>query len=91
MSASMYCPHCKTMTEAGVVDSRASNQAIRRRRKCENCGQRFTTYEMTMEQLPAYENAEPDDLDAIAEFMKLPKDARRRARLFVERFGEVLV
>ncbi len=38
-----YCSH----RDARVVDSRAcrEGQAIRRRRECVNCGQRFTTYE----------------------------------------------
>jgi len=39
----MYC-NC---TDSRVVDSRPTEEgnAIRRRRECENCGRRFTTYE----------------------------------------------
>lgn len=42
----MICPHCNK-NSSKVVDSRASDEghAIRRRRECENCGFRFTTFE----------------------------------------------
>lgn len=42
----MKCPYCFHQG-ISVIDSRESdeNTAIRRRRECENCGKRFTTYE----------------------------------------------
>src|SRR3954452_15370647 len=40
----MQCPYCGS-TKHRVVDSREAADAIRRRRQCENCDQRFTTYE----------------------------------------------
>src|SRR6478752_5297154 len=40
----MQCPYCGS-TQNRVVDSREAADAIRRRRQCENCDQRFTTYE----------------------------------------------
>jgi transcriptional repressor NrdR len=42
----MRCPKCGCQ-EDKVIDSRASREGatIRRRRKCEKCGHRFTTYE----------------------------------------------
>ncbi len=42
----MFCPHCKSETTA-VIDSRLAEEgrAIRRRRECESCGHRFTTFE----------------------------------------------
>ena len=42
----MKCPFCKT-PDSKVIDSRASSEGatIRRRRECERCGKRFTTYE----------------------------------------------
>ena len=40
----MQCPFCGS-TQHRVVDSREAADAIRRRRQCENCDQRFTTYE----------------------------------------------
>ena len=42
----MRCPYCQ-FHETDVVDTRKLNdgEIIRRRRKCKNCGRRFTTYE----------------------------------------------
>src|SRR3954464_13167951 len=40
----MQCPYCGS-TQHRVVDSREAADAIRRRRQCETCDQRFTTYE----------------------------------------------
>jgi transcriptional repressor NrdR len=42
----MHCPFCRG-PDTRVVDSRdtESGQAIRRRRECSSCGQRFTTFE----------------------------------------------
>ena len=42
----MKCMYC-SCTDSRVVDSRPTEEgnAIRRRRECENCGRRFTTYE----------------------------------------------
>ena len=48
----MNCPYCGH-SDSRVVDSRETEikEAIRRRRECISCGQRFTTYEM-IEQIP---------------------------------------
>jgi len=40
----MHCPYCG-YHDSRVVDSREVNDAIRRRRQCLACGERFTTYE----------------------------------------------
>lgn len=41
----MKCPYCNKESTK-VVDSRpADNNSIRRRRQCESCGKRYTTYE----------------------------------------------
>lgn len=42
----MKCIYCGC-TESRVIDSRSTEDgtSIRRRRECENCGKRFTTYE----------------------------------------------
>ena len=42
----MYCPYCKS-EKLKVVDKRNSTDtnSIRRRRECETCSKRFTTYE----------------------------------------------
>lgn len=48
----MKCPYCGNVN-LKVIDSRPSeeNNAIRRRRQCEECDKRFTTYE-TIENVP---------------------------------------
>ncbi|HSK06504.1 MAG TPA: transcriptional regulator NrdR [Acidimicrobiia bacterium] len=48
----MLCPVCGS-PDTRVIDSRPaeSGQAIRRRRECEGCAQRFTTYERVEPQL----------------------------------------
>jgi transcriptional repressor NrdR len=58
------CPFCHDL-ENRVVDSRLGKEgdAIRRRRHCEHCGRRFTTYERVEESLP----------------MVVKKDGRREA------------
>ena len=48
----MKCPFCK-QADSRVIDSRAAEDGatIRRRRECNGCGRRFTTYEV-VEKLP---------------------------------------
>lgn len=48
----MICPHCHK-NSSRVIDSRPTDEGrvIRRRRECENCGFRFTTFER-VEQTP---------------------------------------
>ena len=40
----MKCPYC-TFSDSKVTDSRVVENGIRRRRECQRCGLRFTTYE----------------------------------------------
>lgn len=49
----MRCPFCSE-SQTKVVDSREAQdgQVIRRRRECEKCTQRFTTYERLEELMP---------------------------------------
>ena len=49
----MQCPFCQS-PNSSVIDSRDSGdgEAIRRRRECESCQKRFTTYERVEELLP---------------------------------------
>jgi len=50
----MNCPFCQT-PDSKVIDSRVSGEdgdIIRRRRECEACQKRFTTYERVEEVLP---------------------------------------
>lgn len=48
----MKCPYCDHL-HSKVLDSRAANEnrSIRRRRECDACGRRFTTFEM-IEEIP---------------------------------------
>ena len=40
----MICPFC-SKTDTRVLESRIINDAVRRRRECIKCSNRFTTYE----------------------------------------------
>lgn len=40
----MNCPYCGTL-DSRVIDTRSSGERIRRRRQCDACKRRFTTYE----------------------------------------------
>ncbi len=50
----MRCPYCKKENDK-VIDSRTVNEGlvIRRRRECEACNRRYTTYER-IEEIPLY-------------------------------------
>ncbi|MDX8405716.1 MAG: transcriptional regulator NrdR [Mariprofundus sp.] len=49
----MYCPFCAN-DDTRVIDSRVVEEgaAVRRRRECEACGKRFSTYERAELRLP---------------------------------------
>jgi transcriptional repressor NrdR len=49
----MQCPFCRT-PDSRVVDSRLAKEGdvVRRRRHCDHCGRRFTTYERVDAALP---------------------------------------
>lgn len=42
------CPHCKARS-SWVVDKRNGDGYVRRRRQCDDCGERFTTREILVE------------------------------------------
>jgi transcriptional repressor NrdR len=71
----MRCPYCSD-TDNKVIDSRDSQEGtvIRRRRECEKCKQRFTTYERVEELLPALVKKdgrrEPFDRDKVLAGLK---------------------
>jgi transcriptional repressor NrdR len=46
----MQCPYCGN-PDSRVVDTRATGESIRRRRECQACRKRFTTYEQISEAL----------------------------------------
>jgi transcriptional repressor NrdR len=47
----MKCPYCGS-GDTRVIDTRDARDAIRRRRVCQGCGQRFTTYERAVLSAP---------------------------------------
>ena len=49
----MFCPNCNTQ-DTRVIDSRMllEENSVRRRRKCDACEMRFTTYENIQIQMP---------------------------------------
>lgn len=72
----MLCPYCQH-PESQVIDTRQSlyNQipGVRRRRKCEQCSKRFSSFEMTIHDL---EGVEPATLDGLLQqIIKLFKEA----------------
>ena len=51
----MKCPQCGSDNNY-VIDSRPSTEyGVRRRRECNECGKRFTTYEITLAEKAKYE------------------------------------
>lgn len=46
----MKCPYCGS-DQSRVIDTRDSGQGTRRRRECQGCGRRFTTYERVTDAL----------------------------------------
>ena len=46
----MLCPYCG-YPDSRVVDTRATGESVRRRRECQQCRKRFTTYEQISEAL----------------------------------------
>ncbi len=77
----MRCPYCGHH-DLKVVDSRDSEvgEAIRRRRECLGCGQRFTTYER-IEAIPFYvikKDGRREDFDPQKLFAGLKKATDKR-------------
>lgn len=95
----MKCPFCNA-EDTRVIDSRPAddNASIRRRRQCELCGKRFTTYEK-LETLPLMvikrdETREPYDRSKIEAGIvtschKRPVSAQQIAQLIDEIENEV--
>ena len=48
----MHCPYCQHEGSRVVDTSRDTRGGIRRRRECEACGQRFSTYERAILAIP---------------------------------------
>ncbi len=77
----MKCPFCGH-EEDKVIDSRAAQdgRAVRRRRECLNCKERFTTYEyiesVTLTVIKSDERREPFDRQKLIHGMKLACNKR---------------
>jgi transcriptional repressor NrdR len=79
--ASLRCPYCNH-NDLRVVDSRDSEtgEAIRRRRACNSCGKRFTTYER-IESIPFYivkKDGRREDFDRAKLFQGLMNACKKR-------------
>ena len=61
----MTCPKCKS-AQVYVCDSRQCENGTRRRRKCMDCGYRYSTVEISMEELQQYKAKE----DFLAEMLR---------------------
>jgi transcriptional repressor NrdR len=75
------CPYCNH-NDLRVVDSRDSEtgEAIRRRRACNSCGKRFTTYER-IESIPFYivkKDGRREDFDRAKLFQGLMNACKKR-------------
>jgi transcriptional repressor NrdR len=72
----MKCPFCATL-ENKVIDSRlsAGGEVTRRRRECESCGRRYTTYERVEQVLPLV--VKKDDRREAFDRMKVLAGLRR--------------
>lgn len=72
----MRCPFCSSLQDR-VIDSRQSKDAreIRRRRECEGCNRRFTTYERIEEAMPIV--VKSDDRREPFDRNKIEKGLRR--------------
>ena len=64
----MKCPRCKAYG-LSITDSRPDGETIRRRRRCLNCGYRFTTYEISNEDYRNLKDKEKDNEALIADML----------------------
>ncbi|PIE47793.1 MAG: transcriptional regulator NrdR [Gammaproteobacteria bacterium] len=77
----MHCPYCNA-TETKVIDSRlaAEGAQVRRRRQCNSCEERFTTFEVVEVVMPRIVKEsgkiEPYDGDKLRRSIMLPLQKR---------------
>jgi len=88
----MKCPYCQ-YEDTKVADSRAmdDNSAIRRRRLCEKCGERFTTYER-VEHIPLAvikRNASREPFDREKVLGGIVKSCNKR-RITMAQMGDIV-
>ncbi len=83
----MQCPYCG-YGDSRVVDTRAAGESIRRRRECQSCGKRFTTYEQISEALLVVKRdgrREPFDRHKILQGIRIACAKRPIAMTEIER------
>ncbi|HDR13887.1 MAG TPA: transcriptional repressor NrdR [Desulfobacteraceae bacterium] len=91
----MKCPYCGEIDNK-VIDSRLSkdSRAIRRRRRCVQCGRRFTTYEKLEEVLPMVVKKdgrrEPFDRGKISRGMRMACQKRSISVTSIDEFVDSL-
>lgn len=68
------CPECQH-TMSSVLDTRPNQRGeyVKRRRKCDSCGERYTTHEILASRRKLSEKGGNDTLLVIAELKKLLK------------------
>lgn len=77
----MHCPYCNTQ-DTKVIDSRlaAEGSQVRRRRQCNHCQERFTTFEVVEVVMPRIIKSsgkiEPFDTDKLRRSIMLPLQKR---------------
>src|SRR4051812_32699382 len=86
----MQCPYCGS-SQHRVVDSREAADAIRRRRECEHCGERFTSYERaeTVRMHVVKRTGAPEPFDRDKRLRGLQRAAAKRP-IEPERLDEVV-
>lgn len=72
----MQCPYCGA--DSQVVDSRATSEGVRRRRLCNRCKRRFTTYERVGS--PGLKVIKRNERNEVFDSDKLQKALRRVCR-----------
>lgn len=91
----MKCPYC-SMINNKVIDSRLSKDGrmIRRRRECEECHRRFTTYERLEDSLPMVVKKdgrrEPFDREKIISGIRKSCQKRPVSMTQIEEFADAL-
>jgi transcriptional repressor NrdR len=75
----MNCPFCQNQ-DSRVIDTRSVGEGIRRRRECQSCKQRFTTYERIarVSLMVVKRDGRREDFDQDKLFMGLKKACTKR-------------
>lgn len=80
------CPACGS-DKSGVIDTRRRSLALKRRRKCIDCGERWTTYELRAEMVHAMRDM-PQIIDHAERIASLALTARESVRQLEEDFKD---